>query len=153
MLIARSSWTIWDGRRDVCLLNLYKWYTVHGPLTLPVPPHPSKSRKPRIHFSFPRGIPGCLPPSVCVYQLRLFLSLFPIITFLRPKFSTTPVPFVTRSFHHVSIPLLPSSLSWPRGTEVILQRFSRDRPCASQRRKPGANFNSRRAFSILRCNV
>lgn len=114
MLIARPSWTIWDGRRDVCLLNLYKWCTVHGPLTPPVPPHPSKSRKPGIHFSFPRGIPGCLsPPPVspvsCAYISTKIIPLgVPHYYIPRAEIfnHSRPLPFVTRSFHHVSI-LLP----------------------------------------------
>lgn len=57
--------------------------------------------------------------------------------------------FVPSRFYP-STPFLPFLATRDRGYPPA---FLRDRPCASQRRKPGANFNSRRAFSILRCNV
>lgn len=56
--------------------------------------------------------------------------------------------FVPSRFYP-STPFLPFLATRDRGyPPAFLQG-----PCASQRRKPGANFNSRRAFSILRCNV
>ena len=85
VLIARSSLAILGSWVQVCLLNLYKWRSLYGPLTL-ASPTSIKITLAWIHFSFPGGNTCRLRPfhhsTLRVYQRRLFVSRFAIITFL-----------------------------------------------------------------------